>query len=55
MECSAPDNLLENTPVYVPESWVNPEPDRNDGNCEEPNDCLGTVAIHSLPSNSTQL
>ena len=35
--------MLENTPVYVPKAWVDPEPDRNDGNCEEPYDCLGTV------------
>ena len=35
--------MLENTPVYVPKAWVDPEPDRNDGNCEEPYDCLGMV------------
>lgn len=39
VECSAPDNTEENTPVHVPESWIRKEPDRNDGNCEEPTDC----------------
>ena len=50
VECSAPDNTEENTPVYVPPSWTDKSvPDRNDGNCEEVNDCLDEPFCRNHP------
>ena len=47
VECSAPENE-ENTPVYIPEGWTQPK-DRNDGNCEDPTDCVDNQHCRNHP------